>query len=220
MFDLERAIADWRRQMLAAGVKTPVPLEELEIHLRENIEQQMRSGKNEPLAFAVAAQQIGTANMLNDEFAKIEAARKARRENLWDGVLVASMNLFLWGMGGMALFKIAGFSQITSGQQMSWLVATAMFSLLVWSGRLISRILPVIRDKRVRGLIDYAGGVTVLLWFSCFLDLIAPSLHLGSSQLKTIIPWVCFIPAGALIGLMRGLEIAARKPVAISNEYV
>ena len=44
MFDLEKAIADWRRQMLAAGIKTPVPLEELESHLREEIEQQMKSG--------------------------------------------------------------------------------------------------------------------------------------------------------------------------------
>ena len=32
MFDLEQAIADWRRQMLAAGIKTPVPLEELKSH--------------------------------------------------------------------------------------------------------------------------------------------------------------------------------------------
>ena len=30
MFDLEQAIAGWRRQMQAAGIKTPVPLEELE----------------------------------------------------------------------------------------------------------------------------------------------------------------------------------------------
>lgn len=35
MFDLEQSIAEWRRQMLAAGIKTPVPLEDLEIHLRE-----------------------------------------------------------------------------------------------------------------------------------------------------------------------------------------
>jgi hypothetical protein len=41
MFNLEQAIADWRQQMLAAGIKTPVPLEELENHLREENEQQM-----------------------------------------------------------------------------------------------------------------------------------------------------------------------------------
>ena len=47
MPDLEKSIAEWRRQMLAAGIKTPVPLEELEIHLREEIEQQMKSGIGE-----------------------------------------------------------------------------------------------------------------------------------------------------------------------------
>ena len=38
MFDLEQSITNWRKQMLAAGIKSPVPLEELEIHLREEIE--------------------------------------------------------------------------------------------------------------------------------------------------------------------------------------
>ena len=38
MFDLEQAIAGWRRQMLAAGIQSPVPLEELGIHLRDEIE--------------------------------------------------------------------------------------------------------------------------------------------------------------------------------------
>ncbi len=28
MFILEQAIAEWRKQMLAAGIKTPVPLKE------------------------------------------------------------------------------------------------------------------------------------------------------------------------------------------------
>jgi hypothetical protein len=37
MFDLEQTISEWRRQMLSAGIKTPVPLEELEIHLREDV---------------------------------------------------------------------------------------------------------------------------------------------------------------------------------------
>ena len=70
MFDLEQAIADWRQQMLAAGIKTPVPLEELEIHLREEIERQMQSGTNEQRAFEMAALQIGQADVLKTEFVK------------------------------------------------------------------------------------------------------------------------------------------------------
>jgi hypothetical protein len=72
MFDLEKAIADWRRQMLAAGIKSPVPLAELEIHLREEIEQQMKSGLSEQKAFEISVQQIGQPKMLKREFNKSE----------------------------------------------------------------------------------------------------------------------------------------------------
>ena len=61
MFDLEQSISDWRRQMLAAGIKTPVPLEELESHLREDIAQQMQSGLSAPQAFEIAANKVGHA---------------------------------------------------------------------------------------------------------------------------------------------------------------
>jgi len=70
MFDLEQSIADWRKQMLAAGIKTPVPLEELEIHLHDEIERQMKSGLNEQEAFNSAVQNIGQAQMIQNEFEK------------------------------------------------------------------------------------------------------------------------------------------------------
>src|ERR1700679_2335147 len=72
MFDLEQAIAEWRQQMLAAGIKSPVPLEELEIHLREEIEREMHSGMNEQKAFEISVQQIGQPKMLKSEFKKTE----------------------------------------------------------------------------------------------------------------------------------------------------
>ena len=68
MFDLEQSITDWRQQMLAAGIKTPVPLEELENHLREEIEQQMKSGRTKQVAFHSAIQTIGPASLLKEEF--------------------------------------------------------------------------------------------------------------------------------------------------------
>lgn len=72
MFDLEQAIAEWRKQMLAAGIKSPAPLEELETHLREEIEQQTKSGLNPPQAFEVAVRKIGHARTLRKEFNKVE----------------------------------------------------------------------------------------------------------------------------------------------------
>ncbi len=70
MFDLEQSISKWRKQMLAAGIKTPVPLEELEIHLREEIEQQTKSGLNEQEIFNSAIQKMGQAGLLKTEFVK------------------------------------------------------------------------------------------------------------------------------------------------------
>jgi len=59
--------------MLAAGIKMPVPLEELEIHLRDEIERQMKSGLDEQEIFNSAVQKIGQAKPLKTEFKKIDA---------------------------------------------------------------------------------------------------------------------------------------------------
>ncbi|HSY19432.1 MAG TPA: prepilin peptidase [Candidatus Acidoferrales bacterium] len=76
MFNLESSITNWRQQMLAAGIKSPVPLDELEIHLREDVEQQVRSGLDEQQAFETAGQRIGRARKLESEFAKTDGARQ------------------------------------------------------------------------------------------------------------------------------------------------
>ena len=72
MFDLEQVHrGHGGEQMLAAGIKTPVPLEELESHLREEIERQMKSGLNAQQAFEIAVQKIGQADVLKNEFKKL-----------------------------------------------------------------------------------------------------------------------------------------------------
>jgi hypothetical protein len=81
MFNLEQSVADWRRQMLAAGIKTPVPLEELEIHLRDEIERQTKSGLDERQAFKIAVQQIGPREVLQLEFAKNSCSPWRSRDN-------------------------------------------------------------------------------------------------------------------------------------------
>src|SRR5437868_1700990 len=73
MFNLEQSITDWRKQMLAAGIKTPVPLEELENHLREEIERQTKSGLNQQEAFKISVQQIGRPEIIENEFKKNES---------------------------------------------------------------------------------------------------------------------------------------------------
>lgn len=69
MFNLETAIAEWRTQMLAAGIQSPA-LEELESHLREEMEQQLRVHSNEAAAFQAAVAAVGQPGELKQEFRK------------------------------------------------------------------------------------------------------------------------------------------------------
>ena len=73
MLKLETLIANWRQQMLAAGINTPAPMNELEIHLREDVERQLKSGINEQQAFETAMVQIGQVELLKMEFKKNDA---------------------------------------------------------------------------------------------------------------------------------------------------
>jgi len=73
MFNLEQSIAEWRRQMLAAGIKRPTPLHELESHLREDYRAMVSAGKSEKEAFELALSRLGNPAALRTEFNKIEA---------------------------------------------------------------------------------------------------------------------------------------------------
>lgn len=106
MFNLERAITDWRRQMLAAGIKTPVPLDELENHLREEIEQQMKSGLKEQEAFKSAVQRMGQADTLKAEFAKIRNAKIANQIlNMKNNNRSAIIGLIFLAPAALAVFS-------------------------------------------------------------------------------------------------------------------
>jgi hypothetical protein len=56
--------------MIAGGIKAPEVLDELESHLREDLEKQVRLGMDWQKAFSVASQRIGEAHLLKREFQK------------------------------------------------------------------------------------------------------------------------------------------------------
>src|ERR1700761_6397857 len=79
-FNLESAIVSWRPQMHAAAIAIHV-LDELEGHLREEIQTQMRSGHDESSAFALAMEKIGQPSALNSEFNRSLGFMKIFGEN-------------------------------------------------------------------------------------------------------------------------------------------
>lgn len=87
MFHLEQSIAEWRRKMLAAGIKSPVPLEELENHLRDEMERQMKSGLTAEAAFEISIRQIGQPKAIKSEFKKSERTFMNRRLIILAGIV-------------------------------------------------------------------------------------------------------------------------------------
>lgn len=77
-FDPATAIEQWRRQMRAGGIKCSRMLDELEMHLREEVERQRSSGLGEQRAFERAFQRLGDAGCLAAEFNKVDSFRQTQ----------------------------------------------------------------------------------------------------------------------------------------------
>jgi len=79
MFNLEQALAAWRRQMAAGGITSAEVLDELESHLRDDVEEQVRAGADAQAAFVSAVLRIGPAAALKKEFTKSTRPTAERR---------------------------------------------------------------------------------------------------------------------------------------------
>jgi hypothetical protein len=112
MFDLDQAIALWRRQMFAKGVNSADVLKELESHLREDIDEQMRSGLDARRAFEAAVVGLGKAELLGSEFANAGAKRRPvwQTADLKIALLVCVLLLVFTGL---TVFKAGVWSGIT-----------------------------------------------------------------------------------------------------------
>jgi hypothetical protein len=70
-FNLEKAIENWRGRMMVGGIKKREVLDELESHLRDDIEQRVRQGLSDEAALAAAVEALGHADALRREFTTV-----------------------------------------------------------------------------------------------------------------------------------------------------
>jgi hypothetical protein len=105
MFDLEQSITEWRKQMHAAGIMAPAQLMELENHLREEIERQIKLGATLRIAFEKSSAIIGEPVRLNSEFKKIRVPQSWQiLAVLWFAACLLSLNTVCSrGVSGYAL---------------------------------------------------------------------------------------------------------------------
>src|SRR5271170_171984 len=74
MFDLEKQIASWREQFSLAMPNQPEAMDELESHLRDEIDQLIRAGRSPEQAWQIATTKLGDAKTMAEEFAKTSAS--------------------------------------------------------------------------------------------------------------------------------------------------
>lgn len=132
MFNLDLAIANWRRQMLDCGFKSLKALEELEDHLRDDIEAQVRSGLNEEQALEQALRRLGTPAELKKEFAKSPRPAAAQhRKFLECFYFICAAAAILIDLWTLIFFDLTLAARVSAGGGVA-ILAVYLFGLPFW----------------------------------------------------------------------------------------
>ena len=122
-FNLEAAITQWRLHLTSGGITEASYLDELESHLRDDIDNLIKTGLADSEAFVIATYRIGEPALIRNEFKKVPSQRRYRAYEL---ILFVSLVLlavsttdkpgvaarFVLGIG---LFSFVQFTFIRSG---------------------------------------------------------------------------------------------------------
>src|SRR5688572_14759809 len=130
MRDLEKKIAEWRRNMAKSAGQRVEPRDELETHLREEIERSARTGTSPEQAFELAVSKLGSADALRAEFHKLDQMRGAKWKPatfaqwacLAVGVLGAVVILPRIGQGRMTVLLTSHVLAVTIGYSTMFIV--------------------------------------------------------------------------------------------------
>ena len=204
MFNLEQLISEWRGQMLSAGVKNPDIVDELESHLRDDVEQQMRLGISAQQAFKTAVQRIGEAHALKTEFAKAGQAPEALQRIM----LVACVVLvgFILLLSGFTFFQM----QMSPGEQIMAYTAVALTLVAACGWRYAVPFLPVISNKRKRIAVGSACILSGFLCASFFCNVILPRFENNhDGQIPAVGFWAVF-PIAVSVCLGLGVMMSTR----------
>ncbi len=83
MFDLNTAITNWRQELGQNDALDTGDLNEMESHLRDEIEGLAGGGLSQEEAFIIAAHRLGDTGQIAAEFAKVHGSRIGRRRFFW-----------------------------------------------------------------------------------------------------------------------------------------
>ncbi len=113
MFELEKAIIDWRKRMEASPSLEPGQIAELESHLRDKIDDLTARGRTAEQAFEEAVRTLGETGLIGSQFFKVYTPRRSGRPSWQAPRFVPAL---AWNYIRIALRKIRrqkGYSLIT-----------------------------------------------------------------------------------------------------------
>lgn len=137
MFRLEDAIENWKLQLNQHQTMTTSDIEELQIHLLEEIDILMAAGLNQEEAFVIASRRIGSPGELACEFAKINTIAIWKNRFFWMiiGVLmlqiVSACGNFLARGGALIGCQLVGWNALNTGIISAVIQIAVLLCLLV-----------------------------------------------------------------------------------------
>jgi cation transport ATPase len=222
MRDLNEKISEWRSRMAAGGIKSPAVLDELESHLREDVEREARAGWDEAAAFENAVNRIGRSDLLKAEFAKI----KESKEKLMSRIIGIACCVFTSLYSLMLAPHLFLIHELSPMERILGMTAVIITLVSLVGLKFSYKILPVIRNKRVRIWIVAMCGLVAVAWLGIFSSLlpnvIVPyvfrniNVNAPTESLQALFAaglsllWAMTL-AAVLGGAAYGLEEAARR---------
>jgi len=200
MLNLEQAIADWRNQLIANGVTAAEVLDELESHLREDVQAQVRAGATIESAFSIARARLGRGDTLRTEFKNAEG----RPDRLLRLLCLIFVGLILW-MSGYTFVYLG----MSSGEQIVAYAAVA-FTLVVACGwRYAVPYLPVILHKGKRMTVGWACIVSGFVASNLFCHFVLAPFERNRDGLMPAIGFWAVFPIAVFACLGLGLMMSA-----------
>ncbi|NIS38757.1 hypothetical protein GWN91_06390 [Candidatus Saccharibacteria bacterium] len=93
MFSLNREIKKWRRKLYFTGAFQKSDIDELEAHLREEVEELIALGYSEEQAFHKATHRLGSPEILKTEFIKVNFKVLWGKRLLWGFIVLLCFSL-------------------------------------------------------------------------------------------------------------------------------
>jgi hypothetical protein len=203
MFNLDQEITKWRQQLVAGGITERDDLDELESHLRKDMEEQMRSGADVESAFKNAVRRMGAAGRLQEEFSKFETkrARKLKFDRYCLG-FASIMILLIWPLG---LLK----SEMQLRDRLLGFGAMILSIVFLWSGRYISKILPALSCTQTQ-IAHIISALATFAWLMIYFHVILPRCNFTMGEVIVASIWA-MMPCAMFGGITSGVNEAAFK---------